>query len=216
MLTDIQMPQITGFEVLEKLKSGTYKHYKNQPIIAMTGRRDLEPEAYTSIGFHQVLEKPFSKKELISMLKLLGFETEQEPKKIVLEATVDSSVSKKDTYTNYSLEIIHSFLGTNEAAVYDVLQTFLNDTGTNMDLLEEGITNIDYLQINAVGHRMLPMFRQLKVTSVVPILERLELAKPSNMNMGKLLDALQILKRKVSDLTAEIKGSLATDLSYSD
>ena len=216
VLTDIQMPQITGFEVLEKLKSGGYKHYKNQPIIAMTGRRDLEPEAYISIGFHQVLEKPFSKKELISMLKLLGFDTEQEPKKIISELTAETPHNIKNTYDNYSLEIIHSFLGTNETAVYEVLQTFLKDTETNMALLEEGISAIDYSQINAVGHRMLPMFRQLKVTSVVPTLERLELAKPSTMNMGKLLDALQILKRKVNDLTAEIEGSLTTDLSYSD
>lgn len=31
VLTDIQMPQVTGFEVLKKLRSGKYKHYKNQP-----------------------------------------------------------------------------------------------------------------------------------------------------------------------------------------
>lgn len=216
VLTDIQMPQITGFEVLQKLRSGTYKHYNKQPIIAMTGRRDLESEAYTSLGFDQVLEKPFSKKELISMLKLIGFETEQTSKIMIDEVRTASSQPKKETTTNYSLEILHSFLGTNEDAVYDVLQTFLRDTKTNMTLLEEGIHTIDYPQINAVGHRMLPMFRQLKIITVVPILERLELAKPASMNTGKLLDSLQLLKRKVADLITEIEGQLTTDPSYSD
>lgn len=216
VLTDIQMPQITGFEVLEKLRSGSYKHYKKQPIIAMTGRKDLDSEAYTSIGFDQVLEKPFSKQELISMLKLLGFETEQTAEIKAEEVHRDNTSTKKEVPINYSLEIIHSFLGTNEDAVYDVLQTFLRDTRTNMNLLEEGINTIDYSQINAVGHRMLPMFRQLKVTTAVPILERFELAKPARINIGKLLDSFQLLQRKVVDLTTEIEASLAINPSYSD
>jgi signal transduction histidine kinase/CheY-like chemotaxis protein len=215
VLTDIQMPQITGFEVLERLKSGAYIHYKNQPIIAMTGRKDLDAEAYTTIGFNQVLEKPFSKRELISMLKLLGFETEQAAE-IKVDEIQNTSATKKEVTKHYSLEIIHSFLGTNEDAVYDVLQTFLRDTKTNMNLLEEGINAIDYPQINAVGHRMLPMFRQLKVMPAVPILERFELAKPSNMNIGKLLDSMQLLQRKVDKLTAEIEARLTTNPSYSD
>ncbi len=215
VLTDIQMPQITGFEVLERLKSGVYKHYKNQPIIAMTGRKDLDAEAYTTIGFNQVLEKPFSKRELISMLKLLGFETEQAAE-IKVDEIQNTIATKKEVTKHYSLEIIHSFLGTNEDAVYDVLQTFLRDTKTNMNLLEEGINAIDYPQINAVGHRMLPMFRQLKVMPAVPILERFELAKPSNMNIGKLLDSMQLLQRKVDKLTAEIEARLTTNPSYSD
>ena len=215
VLTDIQMPQITGFEVLERLKSGAYIHYKNQPIIAMTGRKDLDAEAYTTIGFNQVLEKPFSKRELISMLKLLGFETEQAAE-IKVDEIQNTSATKKEVTKHYSLEIIHSFLGTNEDAVYDVLQTFLRDTKTNMNLLEEGINAIDYPQINAVGHRMLPMFRQLKVMPAVPILERFELAKPSSMNIGKLLDSMQLLHRKVDKLTAEIEARLTTNPSYSD
>ncbi|KAG1651649.1 Hybrid signal transduction histidine kinase J [Nymphon striatum] len=215
VLTDIQMPQITGFEVLEKLKSGIYKHYTEQPIIAMTGRKDLDAEAYTTIGFNQVLEKPFSKRELISMLKLLGFETEQAAE-IKVDEIQNTSATKKEVTKHYSLEIIHSFLGTNEDAVYDVLQTFLRDTKTNMNLLEEGINAIDYPQINAVGHRMLPMFRQLKVMPAVPILERFELAKPSNMNIGKLLDSMQLLQRKVNKLTTEIESKLTTIQVYSD
>ncbi len=213
VLTDIQMPQITGFEVLEKLKSGNYKHYKNQPIIAMTGRRDLDSEAYMGIGFDQVLQKPFAKKELIAMLKLLGFQTEKDvPKTTAIEPTVVVSNQPE----NYSLDIIHSFLGTNEDAVFDVLNTFLRDTKTNLVLLDEGVHTIDYDQINQVAHRMLPMFRQLKATAIVPTLERLEAAKPQLMNKGKLLDALFFINRKVTVLTNEMKGNLTISPSYSD
>ncbi|NHF58715.1 response regulator [Flavobacteriaceae bacterium TP-CH-4] len=209
VLTDIQMPQITGFEVLQRLRAGEYKHYKNQPIIAMTGRRDLESEAYTSLGFAQVLQKPFSKGELIGILKLLGLHTKNLGKELTPK-------EKTTTAEVYDLDIIHSFLGTNEDAIHDVLETFLMDTSTNMKLLNETVTARDYAQINSVAHRMLPMFRQLKVASCVPILERLEVATPGDMDAVSLDNSLRTLKESVVILIVALENRLATSPTYND
>jgi signal transduction histidine kinase/CheY-like chemotaxis protein len=203
VLTDIQMPQVTGFEVLKRLKSGDYGHYTDQPIIAMTGRRDLGPESYTSIGFTQVLQKPFTKGELIATLKLLGITTEKPPKK---EA---NAMEIAETSNLYSLDIIHSFLGTNEDAIYEVLQTFLGDTRTNMELLEETVEAGDYDQVNHVAHRMLPMFRQLKAKDCVSILEKMELATEASMDSDTLSNSLQRLKTHVDALVSELENRVS-------
>lgn len=210
VLTDIQMPQVTGFEVLNKLRSGSYDHYRSQPIIAMTGRRDLEPEAYTSIGFDLVLQKPFSKGELVAALKLLGMATGQAKSR---EEPTHRINHESDIY---NLDLIHSFLGTNEDAIFDVLQTFIRDTKTNMSLLSEGVKADDYGHINQVAHRMLPMFRQLKVDSCVPILETLELAKRQSLGKHGLQQLHQKLIRQVDVLIAALATRLATSPSYSD
>ncbi|WP_194528914.1 hybrid sensor histidine kinase/response regulator [Zobellia roscoffensis] len=208
VLTDIQMPQVTGFEVLKKLQSGDYKHYNDQPIVAMTGRRDLGPEAYIGVGFSQVLQKPFSKGELIATLKLLGIATQkEEPKEEKTE------VAEQEPKL-YNLDIIHSFLGTNEDAIQDVLRTFLSDTETNMKLLEETVTAKDYPQVNQVAHRMLPMFRQLKVENCVSILEKMELGTPENFDPDMLLNSLKVLKHHVKELVAELEERLATSPDY--
>ena len=199
VLTDIQMPQITGFEVLKKLRSGAYEHYTDQPIVAMTGRRDLGPESYLSIGFTQVLQKPFTKGELVATLKLLGIATEKERKKEE-EAFEEEEASKL-----YSLDIIQTFLGTNEDAIYEVLQTFLADTRTNIALLEETVMAGDYEQVNHVAHRMLPMFRQLKARDCVTILEKLELITSEIMNRGMLIDAFRNLKKHVAALVVDLE-----------
>ena len=208
VLTDIQMPQVTGFEVLKKLRSGAYKHYKDQPIIAMTGRRDLGPESYISVGFSQVLQKPFSKGELIATLKLMGIRTEKENKE---QEIVKSDLTNEKAPKMYSLDIIHSFLGTNEDAIYEVLQTFLRDTQTNMALLEETAGTNDYAQVNHVAHRMLPMFRQLKVVECVAILEKMEVASPTSMNENTLANSLKKLKTEVSNLVSEMEEHLAVN-----
>ena len=216
VLTDIQMPQISGFEVLQKLLSGEYKHYKKQPIIAMTGRRDLEKDAYTSIGFSEVIKKPFSKDELITVLKLMGIETKRPKEKKGFR--FDPIPQKKEVLTEepYSLDFIHSFLGKNEDAIEEVLQTFLMDTKTNMQLLEDTVSNLDYVQINHVAHRMLPMFRQLKVQSAVPVLERFELLKESTANAYALRKDMDALKENVDILTKALERRLTTNQAYSD
>lgn len=209
VLTDIQMPQVTGFEVLKKLRSGKYKHYKGQPIIAMTGRRDLDPEAYIGVGFTQVLQKPFSKGELIATLKLIGIEAGKSPAR---EERVP--VEKKEASQLYNLDIIHSFLGQNEDAIFDVLQTFLNDTQNNMPLLAKTVKHKDYKQVNQVAHRMLPMFRQLKVKKSVSVLEQMELATPETID-GPTLDRLYLeLDEEVVQLKSTLQDRLATSPNY--
>tara|TARA_R110002167_G_scaffold261316_15_gene467827 strand:+ start:1517 stop:3985 length:2469 start_codon:yes stop_codon:yes gene_type:complete len=209
VLTDIQMPQVTGFEVLQKLKSGKYKHYKGQPIIAMTGRRDIATDAYTSLGFAQVIQKPFTKGELVGMLKFIGIKSIQ----------IQNDVAKDNIVTDgspiYDLGIIHSFLGSNEDAIQDVLETFMQDTTTNVQLLKETIGDRDYTQVNHVAHRMLPMFRQLKVASCVPSLEKLELAKPENMDPSSMDNSLTDLIISIGRLLAELEKRTATNPDYS-
>ncbi|SHI36933.1 hybrid sensor histidine kinase/response regulator [Pseudozobellia thermophila] len=205
VLTDIQMPQVTGFEVLKKLRSGNYTHYKNQPIIAMTGRRDLGPEAYIGVGFTQVLQKPFSKGELVATLKLIGIEAGQPP------VSEPSKADEKNRAPQlYNLDIIHSFLGKNEDALFDVLQTFLRDTRSNMALLEKTVKHKDYRQVNQVAHRMLPMFRQLKVRKSVSALEQMELATPEKIDGQTLDDLFYGLREEVDLLTKTLKERLAT------
>ena len=57
----------------------------------------------------EVLQKPFSKGELIATLKLIGITTEKAPEKE--EGTI---THKEQESKFYNLDIIHSFLGTNE------------------------------------------------------------------------------------------------------
>lgn len=213
VLTDIQMPQISGFEVLQKLRSGDYKHYKKQPIIAMTGRRDLEKDAYTSIGFAEVIKKPFSKDELVTVLKLMGIETQKIPEKKPVKGK--PFVIRDSSTEPYSLDFIYSFLGKNEDAIQEVLQTFLMDTKTNMQLLEDTVNNLDHDQIKHVAHRMLPMFRQLKVQSSVSILERFELLKESSSNSYVLQKDMDKLREYVSALVSALERRLTRDQAYS-
>ena len=209
VLTDIQMPQITGFEVLKRLKSGAYKHYQQQPIVAMTGRRDLDMESYTEVGFDQVLQKPFSKKELLAILRLLGLTDKIASKeKVVKEDIIDSNEI-------YNLDLIESFLGDNTEAINDVLKVFVDDTLKNKEELKAAVEQRDFTNINQIAHRMLPMFRQLKV-SAVPILERWEIGTPETIMNDNLDNDFDKLNSTSSKLISALKKRFITSPTYND
>ncbi len=209
VLTDIQMPFINGFEVLEKLRSTAYPHYIDQPIIAMTGRKDLKQEVYEQAGFAAVLSKPFSKNQLMQLLGQLFPQTITEPSQMVPASSPNTTRSSL-----FSLEVLHSFLGDQEEAINEVLYTFRADTRKNMKLLKAGVSTNNYAQINQTAHRMLPMFRQLKATGSVVILERLELIE-KEPEASKLKANFDALGEEIATLLQAVNSHLTKSPSYS-
>ncbi|WP_435623711.1 ATP-binding protein [Flagellimonas sp.] len=178
VLTDINLPDIDGFGVLEQLKSKTYSHFTDQPVIAMTGQRNIERAKFIEAGFSEILPKPFSSETLLNALQTLTSKSAVESNGILQEKSIPSQ-------SLFNLEPISSFLE-NQEALESVLATFLQNTTQNLKLLGEGLSQKEPKKVRYVGHQMLPMFRQLEVKEAIPILERLEtVGKKSEFGQAK-------------------------------
>ncbi len=203
VLTDIQMPKVDGFEVVEKLKSGNYRHYKNQPIIAMTGQRDLDKRFYTNAGFAEVLQKPFSR-----MILLDAVGSVLNSSKPYSFGNPLQNITQKSNSELFSVETIASFLDSSQG-VYEVLDSFLENTANNMNLLSIAIENRNYSEIKSISHKMLPMFRQLKVDIAIPTLEKFEHISDDSKHKKNLQD-FEKLKLSISNLEEAISTFLTT------
>src|SRR5690606_20711011 len=160
VLTDMQMPEIDGFEVLKKLRDMGYEN----PVIAMTGQKIREPMDYTRAGFSAVLQKPFSS---TAFLQLLGqaHETEARPSPTTAFPATGS--------THFDITDLSCFLD-GPRALEEILETFLGNTRQNLEQLLKHIDKGRLDGIRDIAHKMLPMYRQLEVRECVPILEELE------------------------------------------
>ncbi|UII74531.1 ATP-binding protein [Flagellimonas sp. HMM57] len=203
VLTDIQMPVVNGYEVVKRLKSGHFSHYENQPIVAMTGQRNVDKKSYLDNGFSEVLPKPFSHDALLNTLNtILDYGNQHTPEHSLNENTVQSN-SKL-----FSLEIISSFLDSPKS-VYEVLESFLEDTHDNLYRLSIAVENLNYDEIKSISHKMLPMFRQLKVESAIPILEKLEHLS-YDATHKKTIRRFEKLKLSILNLETAIHAFLPT------
>ncbi|NIJ45473.1 signal transduction histidine kinase/DNA-binding response OmpR family regulator/type III secretory pathway component EscS [Wenyingzhuangia heitensis] len=168
VLTDIQLPKMNGIHFMEVLKNDN--SYKNQPIIAMTGRTNLSVTDYLDSGFSAVLTKPFSSDRLETVLQqffnVSTLEVNAEPKQELLKSP-----------EGFSIQTLGLFLNNDIIVIKNNLKVFLEDTKTNKMLLNKAQKEQDVATVNYVSHKMISMFKQLEVTSVVPFLEMFETTK---------------------------------------
>lgn len=200
VLTDIQMPKVNGFNVIKELKNQDYTHYQGQPIIAMTGKRDIDQNVFKDAGFAHVLRKPFSQMDLLKAIaKVLDLENTDIAKAEAIENT---------TSPLFCLDAISAFVGKSEG-LENILQSFLENTDQNMMALYNALKASDYDEIRSICHRMLPMFRQLEVQQAIPLLEKLEHFSNTTKDL-QITKVFEQLRTTVLDLQKGLRNYLAT------
>ena len=168
VLTDIQLPKMNGIHFMEILKKQS--SYKDQPIVAMTGRSNLSIEDYINSGFSAVLVKPFNTNKLEEILKQFfgsGF----------IKANNKSYVNNDEKSMGFIVVSLGTFFNNDTVSIKKTLTVFLEDTKNNMALLKEAKKNNDIQTINNISHKMLSMFKQLDVKIIIPFLETFENSK---------------------------------------
>ncbi|KAF2341232.1 hybrid sensor histidine kinase/response regulator [Flavobacterium tistrianum] len=189
VITDIQMPEIDGFQFLEKLRELPESIFKNQPVIALTGRTDLDLSVYKNAGFTTVVKKPYSPKILLETIQHILDHEEV----LVTEST--ESVNKNSSQL-YSLETLKDFLGQDESALKEVLKSFIETTLENIQFLKTAVQEQNHEEIKSIAHRIAPMFKQIQSNEIGKLLKDLE---------KEDLDTID-LKTTFSDLDGKIKN----------
>ncbi|EJL64997.1 ATP-binding response regulator [Flavobacterium sp. CF136] len=184
IITDIQMPEMDGFLFVEKLKSTINSFYKNQPIVAITGRADLDFSVYTKAGFSTVIKKPYSPKIMLETIQRIldnGILSDNEIVKTEQEPTSES----------YSLTTLKEFLGTDNQSSKEFIESFMESTKLNLNDLEKAITEENEAEIHSIAHRIAPMFRQIQAHEIGEILKILEETNFENSNLKIIYNSLK-------------------------
>lgn len=67
LITDLKMPEVNGYEVLELLRTSEIGNSQTIPVVAATAAGYVEEEELTDKGFAAVLYKPYSIDELLTV-----------------------------------------------------------------------------------------------------------------------------------------------------
>ncbi|WET00981.1 ATP-binding protein [Flavobacterium sp. YJ01] len=196
VITDIQMPGIDGFELLEKFRE--FPIYKNQPVIALTGRTDLDMSVYKNAGFTTVVKKPYSPKILLETIQHI-LDHEEIPETEIAETENQNSSQM------YSLETLNDFLGKDESALKEVLNSFIETSIENLRFLETAVNDENHEEIKSIAHRIAPMFRQIQANEIGELLKDLE---KEDLNTIDIKSTYADLKSKVEMLFENLKQEI--------
>lgn len=197
ILTDIQMPEIDGFEVLKRLQSGSFLMHTDQPVIAMTGNQQHKSDYYFEQGFSELLHKPFHKIELVNTLCVLFDIGSKITKKPVIAATKEEEI--------YNLSLLKSFVK-DDKGLKEILSVFLIQTKRDMAALKEAVATNDRDTVRALSHRKLTMTRQIQASRVVRLLKKLELINNENPDLENLFSNLE---KEMTEMTAALQSEIS-------
>lgn len=165
VLTDIQMPGFNGFELVKRIRNGTFPNARELPVIALSARADISVSEFKMYGFTSFLNKPFSCDQLMG--EISKFVDLQDVAKRI---TSDSSEYAPKT----AFGSILSYAGGDLNAEYEILSSFLAETKKNVVELERLRSEGDLQQASRLAHKMLSIFKLIGDSSLVGWLSDLE------------------------------------------
>ncbi|MBQ3738591.1 MAG: response regulator [Bacteroidales bacterium] len=140
VLTDREMGALTGNDILHMFKEAD----PDKPVILMTARIEYSNEIAKEEGFDGFLQKPFNLKQLESLFgSVAAAESEQE-------------IAFPD-FPSFS-----EMMGNDRPSMTDILSVFVKSTSDDLMTMNALIEASDFIEMQALCHKMLPMFTQLE------------------------------------------------------
>ncbi|WP_161554562.1 ATP-binding protein [Sinomicrobium soli] len=173
ILTDIQMPDLNGFQFLDALHRAG-RSDQDKPVIAITGRADLNREEYRNAGFSEVLQKPFAPGTLVACISKVLQQDVGTQRPDPKEKPIPQTIPDTDGNSRYNLTTLKQLLQYDDEALGEILQTFAESTEKNMETMSVQFGNKDIEGIQRTAHKMFPMFKQIEALETASLLERLE------------------------------------------
>ena len=171
VITDIQMPQMDGYQLLRMIRESDMEGADSLPVVALSANVGKEQEHYREAGFTAFLNKPFTAAQLISLLNELL--------KVRLEPCA-----------GFDFSSLTAFAGEDSEASMGILRTFIEETHKSIEGLMAARAATDRVEAGRIAHKLIPLFAMLGANSLVQhlrLLEKQDPELPSN-TWSQLLD----------------------------
>ena len=171
VITDIQMPQMDGYQLLRMIRESDMAGADRLPVVALSANVGKEQEHYREAGFTAFLNKPFTAAQLISLLNELL--------KVRLEPCA-----------GFDFSSLTAFAGEDSEASMGILRTFIEETQKSIEGLMVARAATDRVEAGRIAHKLIPLFAMLGANSLVQHLRLLEKQDPElpSTTWSQLLD----------------------------
>lgn len=164
VFTDIQMPDINGFDFVKQIRNSTIKKVYEIPIIALSARADISDEEMKQRGFTSFLTKPYSAQKLIQTLNTY----------LSISQSLSSHTTTNEGNNNY--QNLLSFACGDKEAEIEILTSFVKESKKGIDELLEKCNAKEFGRCKEIAHKLRPLFLSIEETIIACNLGKLEVS----------------------------------------
>lgn len=200
LITDIQMPEITGFDLVCLLRNSNKDNYKNIPIIAVSAQEQFDVSLLEESGVLGVLNKPFNAKDVYEIMSQ--------------ELSTELDVDDATILELKRLDRLVAFL--EDADISDkieIFESFITETRYNLIKLREGLEDKNLENVAKTCHKMLPVMKILQLEELCDALIYLDQRKITysyedcEIKVNFILKEISKLVDEAQLCVASLKGS---------
>lgn len=199
VLSDIQMPNIDGFELVRIIRNNNNKKVSSIPVIALSGKRNLNPEDFLSKGFTAFHPKPLKLEELLLLMKSIF-----EGKPMDISVQVDEARKKEKLF---DLSSLNKFTQNDPESLKLIVETFITSVAENCEALKEATAQMDLPKMAEISHKMIPMLKQMEVYTISDLLEPVE-DQALNFDKIQTEEYMGVIFEKLKQLVSELKKEI--------
>ena len=200
VLSDIQMPNIDGFELVRIIRNNNNPKIASIPVIALSGKRNLNPEDFTSKGFTAFHPKPLKLQELLHLMESIF---NGKPMNVFVQV----ADAKRDEKL-FDLTSLNKFTQDDPASLKLILDTFIASVAENTAVLKEAVAAMDEPKMSEIAHKMIPMLKQMEVYTISDLLEPIE-DNVLECDKTKMEEYTKVIFEKLDELVIELKKHIA-------
>ena len=162
ILSDLQLPDISGFDIVERVRNMDNNYFKNLPFIAVTGtvKSKIQGKAKNA-GFSDFITKPINPDKLFK--KISGY--------------IDTSL-RKDTVNNSksvaNFDSLDSLYVNKQEEYHNLLSLIKMEYEKYKEALVYSIENKDLKGIRGIVHKMNPNLKTLQMNDFIDALEEVK------------------------------------------
>lgn len=188
VITDIQMPQIDGYQLLRMIRESGIEGADRLPVVALSASLGKDQEHYREAGFTAFLSKPFTASQLISLLNQL-LRLRLEPR------------------SGFDFSSLTAFAGEDAKACQGILRTFTEETRKSERGLLQAQEAADREGAGRIAHKLIPLFAMLGANTLVQHLRLLE-KQDTELSESDWLQLLSEVIEQVQVLLKEAENHL--------
>jgi signal transduction histidine kinase/CheY-like chemotaxis protein len=164
VFTDIQMPDINGFDFVKQIRNSTIKKVYEIPIIALSARADISDEEMKQRGFTSFLTKPYSAQKLIQTLNTY----------LSISQSLSSHTTTNEGNNNY--QNLLSFACGDKEAEIEILTSFVKESKKGIYELLEKCNDKEFDRCKEIAHKLRPLFLSIEESIIASNLGKLEVS----------------------------------------